>query len=196
MVLPKGQDYFSSPTLLLCVEYSFDFSWLCVFCSSWGARSEAVQQSSGLLVHRSYFIYSVSQSSFITDKYVKRSVCSIERIEHDPISIRLCGYPPFYDENDAKLFEQILKAEYEFDSPYWDDISDSGTTKLLKISTADTTVKTKTSQSGLLHQLLFGLQPKTSSVTWWRKSLWRDIHASKHSSIHGKRVIYLYILIV
>ena len=40
---------------------------------------------------------------------------------------RLCGYPPFYDENDAKLFEQILKAEYEFDSPYWDDISDSGT---------------------------------------------------------------------
>ncbi|KAK1795695.1 hypothetical protein P4O66_001182 [Electrophorus voltai] len=39
--------------------------------------------------------------------------------------ILLCGYPPFYDENDAKLFEQILKAEYEFDSPYWDDISDS-----------------------------------------------------------------------
>ena len=38
----------------------------------------------------------------------------------------LCGYPPFYDENDSKLFEQILKAEYEFDSPYWDDISDSG----------------------------------------------------------------------
>lgn len=45
---------------------------------------------------------------------------------HSP-SHRLCGYPPFYDENDAKLFEQILKAEYEFDSPYWDDISDSGT---------------------------------------------------------------------
>lgn len=40
--------------------------------------------------------------------------------------LSLCGYPPFYDENDAKLFEQILKAEYEFDSPYWDDISDSG----------------------------------------------------------------------
>lgn len=39
---------------------------------------------------------------------------------------RLCGYPPFYDENDSELFNQILKAEYEFDSPYWDDISDSG----------------------------------------------------------------------
>ncbi|XP_042310618.1 calcium/calmodulin-dependent protein kinase type 1B isoform X1 [Sceloporus undulatus] len=39
--------------------------------------------------------------------------------------ILLCGYPPFYDENDSELFNQILKAEYEFDSPYWDDISDS-----------------------------------------------------------------------
>ncbi|CAD5114420.1 DgyrCDS3553 [Dimorphilus gyrociliatus] len=40
--------------------------------------------------------------------------------------ILLCGYPPFYDENDAELFRQILKAEYEFDAPYWDEISDSG----------------------------------------------------------------------
>ncbi|XP_013394407.1 calcium/calmodulin-dependent protein kinase type 1 [Lingula anatina] len=39
--------------------------------------------------------------------------------------ILLCGYPPFYDENDAELFKQILKAEYEFESPYWDEISDS-----------------------------------------------------------------------
>uniref|UniRef100_A0A3P8WCC1 Calcium/calmodulin-dependent protein kinase 1Db n=1 Tax=Cynoglossus semilaevis TaxID=244447 RepID=A0A3P8WCC1_CYNSE len=40
-------------------------------------------------------------------------------------NLLLCGYPPFYDENDSKLFEQILKADYEFDAPYWDDISDS-----------------------------------------------------------------------
>merc|ERR1711874_767653 len=38
--------------------------------------------------------------------------------------ILLCGYPPFYDENDANLFAQILKGEFEFDSPYWDDISE------------------------------------------------------------------------
>jgi len=37
--------------------------------------------------------------------------------------ILLCGYPPFYDENDANLFAQILKGEFEFDSPYWDEIS-------------------------------------------------------------------------
>ncbi|KAK0399437.1 hypothetical protein QR680_003048 [Steinernema hermaphroditum] len=39
--------------------------------------------------------------------------------------ILLCGYPPFYDDNDANLFAQIIRGEYEFDSPYWDDISDS-----------------------------------------------------------------------
>lgn len=39
--------------------------------------------------------------------------------------ILLCGYPPFYDENDANLFAQILKGDFEFDSPYWDDISES-----------------------------------------------------------------------
>ncbi|KAJ8371303.1 hypothetical protein SKAU_G00113310 [Synaphobranchus kaupii] len=39
--------------------------------------------------------------------------------------ILLCGYPPFYDENDTQLYRQIIKAEYEFESPYWDDISES-----------------------------------------------------------------------
>ncbi|XP_064399432.1 calcium/calmodulin-dependent protein kinase type 1-like [Halichondria panicea] len=39
--------------------------------------------------------------------------------------ILLCGYPPFYHENDAELFQQIMRGDYEFDSPYWDDISSS-----------------------------------------------------------------------
>lgn len=48
----------------------FHLSWKCVcvcFHSSWGARSEAIQQSSGLLVHRSYFLYPVSLTPFITE---------------------------------------------------------------------------------------------------------------------------------
>ena len=32
---------------------------------------------------------------------------------------RLCGYPPFYHEHDPELFKQIMKGDYEFDSPYW-----------------------------------------------------------------------------
>lgn len=48
---------------------------------------------------------------------------------------RLSGNPPFYDEmdeddyenHDKNLFRKILAGDYEFDSPYWDDISESGT---------------------------------------------------------------------
>lgn len=47
---------------------------------------------------------------------------------------RLSGNPPFYDDGDEEdsdsrdknLFLKILSGDYEFDSPYWDDISDSG----------------------------------------------------------------------
>uniref|UniRef100_A0A672IPB1 Calcium/calmodulin-dependent protein kinase IGb n=1 Tax=Salarias fasciatus TaxID=181472 RepID=A0A672IPB1_SALFA len=40
--------------------------------------------------------------------------------------ILLCGYPPFYEESETRLFSKIMKAQYEFDSPFWDDISESG----------------------------------------------------------------------
>lgn len=39
---------------------------------------------------------------------------------------RLCGYPPFFEENETLLFSKIMRAEYAFHSPFWDDISDSG----------------------------------------------------------------------
>jgi len=51
--------------------------------------------------------------------------------------ILLCGYPPFYDENDANLFAQILKGEFEFDSPYWDDISQDAKEFIRKLMCVD-----------------------------------------------------------
>ncbi|NXF30157.1 KCC1G kinase, partial [Nyctibius bracteatus] len=39
--------------------------------------------------------------------------------------ILLCGYPPFYEETESKLFEKIKEGSYEFESPFWDDISES-----------------------------------------------------------------------
>ena len=38
--------------------------------------------------------------------------------------ILLCGFPPFYDEDNTALFEQIKGGKFEFPSPYWDDISE------------------------------------------------------------------------
>ncbi|KAG0716948.1 Serine/threonine-protein kinase DCLK1 [Chionoecetes opilio] len=41
--------------------------------------------------------------------------------------ILLCGFPPFVSatNNQEELFDQILRGNYEFHTPYWDDISES-----------------------------------------------------------------------
>ncbi|XP_043092733.1 calcium/calmodulin-dependent protein kinase type 1D [Puntigrus tetrazona] len=69
--------------------------------------------------------------------------------------ILLCGYPPFYDENDSKLFEQILKADYEFDAPYWDDISDSAKDFISCLMEKDPT-KRYTCEQALRHPWIAG----------------------------------------
>ncbi|KAL4659329.1 calcium/calmodulin-dependent protein kinase type 1D [Arapaima gigas] len=69
--------------------------------------------------------------------------------------ILLCGYPPFYDENDSKLFEQILKADYEFDAPYWDDISDSAKDFISCLMEKDPT-KRFTCEQALRHPWIAG----------------------------------------
>ncbi|OZJ02152.1 hypothetical protein BZG36_04997 [Bifiguratus adelaidae] len=37
----------------------------------------------------------------------------------------LCGYTPFWGEDQASLFEAIMSGEFEFEEEYWSDISDS-----------------------------------------------------------------------
>ncbi|KAI8336584.1 kinase-like domain-containing protein [Chlamydoabsidia padenii] len=39
--------------------------------------------------------------------------------------VLLCGYTPFYGEDQTELFENIMSGKYEFDEEYWSDISDS-----------------------------------------------------------------------
>ena len=37
--------------------------------------------------------------------------------------ILLCGFPPFYDDNQSELFNTIRKGKYHYPSPYWDEVS-------------------------------------------------------------------------
>jgi len=39
------------------------------------------------------------------------------------VYILLCGFPPFYGDNDAQMFRKIKAGSYKFLSPYWDKIS-------------------------------------------------------------------------
>jgi calcium/calmodulin-dependent protein kinase I len=39
------------------------------------------------------------------------------------VYILLCGFPPFYGDNDAQMFKKIKAGQYKFLTPYWDPIS-------------------------------------------------------------------------
>ncbi|CAM9168321.1 unnamed protein product [Discosporangium mesarthrocarpum] len=38
--------------------------------------------------------------------------------------ILLCGYPPFFGDNDYEIFQSVQRVEFQFLSPEWDEISD------------------------------------------------------------------------
>ena len=51
--------------------------------------------------------------------------------------ILLCGYPPFHDDNHNALFKKIKKGKFEFDSPYWDHVSDDAKDLILEMLVVD-----------------------------------------------------------
>jgi serine/threonine protein kinase len=51
--------------------------------------------------------------------------------------ILLCGFPPFYDDNNKKLFAQIINANYTFPDPYWTNISPQGKDLVSKLLIVD-----------------------------------------------------------
>ena len=40
--------------------------------------------------------------------------------------ILLCGFPPFYGDDDDEIYDKICEGYFEYPSPYWDHISDDG----------------------------------------------------------------------
>jgi len=69
--------------------------------------------------------------------------------------ILLCGFPPFYDDDNDKLFELIAKAKVEFPSPYWDNISDPAKDLIRKLLNADPKSRLK-SDAILAHPWMVG----------------------------------------
>jgi calcium/calmodulin-dependent protein kinase I len=51
--------------------------------------------------------------------------------------IILCGFPPFYDENNAQLFAAIKSGSFDYPSPYWDPVSDEAKDLINKMLVVD-----------------------------------------------------------
>ena len=85
----------------------------------------------------SFFLLSPIQSSIYyyilgTPYYVAPEVLRREYTEACDIwsigvitYILLCGYPPFYGDSDAEIFNSVRTGEFDFPSPEWDEISNS-----------------------------------------------------------------------
>eukprot|EP00732_Lithocolla_globosa_P005531 Lithocolla_globosa_v1_NODE_5785_length_1184_cov_15.126661.p1 type:complete len:331 gc:universal NODE_5785_length_1184_cov_15.126661:1140-148(-) len=77
--------------------------------------------------------------------------------------ILLCGYPPFYDEDQATLFEMIIGGKYDFHKDYWSDISDSAKDLIKKLLTVDPRNRL-TATGALAHPWISGGEAKNTDI--------------------------------
>ncbi|XP_066526905.1 calcium/calmodulin-dependent protein kinase type 1D-like [Hoplias malabaricus] len=77
--------------------------------------------------------------------------------------ILLCGYPPFYEETETRLFSKIMKAQYEFDSPFWDEISESAKDFIRNMMQKNPKLRYTTDQA-LRHPWIIGKTARSQDI--------------------------------
>jgi len=93
--------------------------------------------------------------------------------------ILLCGYPPFYNENDGRLFDSIMAGQYEFHSPYWDNISGQAKDLIKKLLVVNPKQRL-TAKQALEHEW-FKMTPKQLPAPKGDNHAFRD-NLQKHNS--------------
>jgi len=78
--------------------------------------------------------------------------------------ILLCGFPPFYADSVKELLKVVVKAEYSFPSPYWDDISPQAKDFIKKLITAPS--KRMTASEAKSHPWLKTSGSKVESISF------------------------------
>ncbi|XP_062517007.1 calcium/calmodulin-dependent protein kinase type IV-like [Corticium candelabrum] len=78
--------------------------------------------------------------------------------------IMLCGFEPFYsDRGDTAIYARILKCDYEFLSPYWDDVSLNAKDLISKLIVLDPR-KRLTAKEALNHPWVQGRAAKSDHM--------------------------------
>uniref|UniRef100_A0A3Q3B790 Calcium/calmodulin-dependent protein kinase IGa n=1 Tax=Kryptolebias marmoratus TaxID=37003 RepID=A0A3Q3B790_KRYMA len=110
--------------------------------------------------------------------------------------ILLCGYPPFFEENETRLFSKIMKAEYAFHSPFWDNISESAK-DFIRNMMAKNPTKRFTTEQALQHPWIAGNTAKDLDIYQsvceqmernFAKSKWRQAFNAASVIHHMKKL--------
>lgn len=78
--------------------------------------------------------------------------------------VLLCGYPPFHDENQARMFEKIKAGKFQFDEPYWSNVSEMAKDLIRKLLVVDPT-KRLSIEEVLAHEWIKGELPQAKDIT-------------------------------
>uniref|UniRef100_A0A4W4DWY3 Protein kinase domain-containing protein n=1 Tax=Electrophorus electricus TaxID=8005 RepID=A0A4W4DWY3_ELEEL len=110
--------------------------------------------------------------------------------------ILLCGYPPFYEESETRLFSKIMKAQYEFDSPFWDDISESAKDFIRNMMQKNPKLRC-TAEQALRHPWIMGNTARSQDIYHsvsmqiqknFAKSKWKQAFNATVAINHMKRL--------
>ncbi|XP_034392400.1 calcium/calmodulin-dependent protein kinase IGb [Cyclopterus lumpus] len=110
--------------------------------------------------------------------------------------ILLCGYPPFYEESETRLFSKIMKAQYEFDSPFWDDISDSAKDFIRNMMQKNPSMRYSTDLA-LRHPWIIGKTARSQDIYYsvsvqiqknFAKSKWKQAYNATVAINHMKKL--------
>ncbi|XP_029362245.1 calcium/calmodulin-dependent protein kinase IGb [Echeneis naucrates] len=110
--------------------------------------------------------------------------------------ILLCGYPPFYEDSETRLFSKIMKAQYEFDSPFWDDISESAKDFIRNMMQKNPSMRYSTEQA-LRHPWIIGKTARSQDIYYsvsvqiqknFAKSKWKQAINAAVAINHMKKL--------
>ncbi|KAJ8372806.1 hypothetical protein AAFF_G00276610 [Aldrovandia affinis] len=111
--------------------------------------------------------------------------------------ILLCGYPPFYEETETRLFSKIMKAQYEFDSPFWDNISESESKDFIRNMMHKNPKNRFSTEQALRHPWIIGETARSQDIYHsvsvqiqknFAKSKWKQAFNATVAINHMKRL--------
>nr|CAD7430327.1 unnamed protein product [Timema monikensis] len=110
--------------------------------------------------------------------------------------IMLCGYEPFWDDaGEIGMCKRVVEGEFEFSSPWWDDISDSAKDLISQLLQLEPSSR-PTASEALEHPWVKGETPRCTNMANVVKRLRefnakRKFRAATHAVLATRRAMYL-----